>query len=127
VHNYLGLQHEYGKVDCIQLVKLVYADALSIDIELPEYEPSKRWSALLPIDYIDAWALKYAKKVDLTSAKNFDLLVFSNNKKTHIVHFGLYISPNKMLHIEESGCSKIESLSCYWEKDKYVRRRYGLF
>ena len=41
VREYLSLKHEYGKVDCIELIKTFYANELNLTFYLPEYPKSR--------------------------------------------------------------------------------------
>ena len=63
---------------------------------------------------IDRWASVYAVKVRLTEAKNYDVIAFKSTKSNLITHFGLFLAPTQMLHIEEGGVSRVETLSEYW-------------
>ena len=35
VQEYLRLKHEYGKIDCIELIRLFYKNELNIEFNLP--------------------------------------------------------------------------------------------
>ena len=65
-------------------------------------------------EFLDEWAAKYGKKVSLTDAKNYDLISFKSKKSNLLIHFGLYLIPNRMLHVEEGKASQVEQLSDYW-------------
>ena len=43
VQKYLGLQHEYGFVDCIEIIRNFYEHELEIDFPLPSYSKSAKW------------------------------------------------------------------------------------
>jgi cell wall-associated NlpC family hydrolase len=109
---YIGLPHEYGKTDCITLIKSFYSEQLDIQLELPEYKKSKKWMHTLSAQEVDAWALKYAIKTSLTTAQNYDLIIYKSNNL--ITHFGMFLQPTCMLHVEEHNISKIETLSDFW-------------
>ena len=121
---YLGLKHEYGSIDCICLIQAFYKQQLGIDIELPLYTKSRKWMYSLTASQIDEWALKYAIKTTLTKAQNYDLIVFKSNKQHIINHFGMFLLPNRMLHVEENSMSKIEMLSDYWINSIYAIYRH---
>lgn len=120
--DYLGHKHEYGTFDCINLVKQFYSTELGVSFDLPPYPLSRAWIREFSTDRIDSWVGKYAKKVLLTDAKNYDLMVFKSNKTDLVTHFGIYIMPNKLLHIEEEGYSRIDNLSDYW-----IHHLYAIF
>jgi hypothetical protein len=43
VQKYLGIPHEYGIFDCIELIKQFYAQELLINFDLPTYPKSREW------------------------------------------------------------------------------------
>jgi cell wall-associated NlpC family hydrolase len=125
ITKYLGLKHSYGDIDCIRLIHSFYENELGVSFAIPDYTLSKRWMLGFTIAYIDEWANQYGKKVHLTDAKNYDLIVFKSNKDNLITHFGMFLAPNQMLHIEEKNYSKIETLSDYWIKSLYCLYRHN--
>lgn len=120
VHNYIGLQHNYGTIDCIKLIQLVYKSEFNIEIELPEYSHSKRWIKEFSVDSIEKILSKNTRKISLTDANNFDLMIFKQGN--NISHFGVFIKPFKLLHVEEHSTSKIEDLNPYW-----INYLYGVY
>ena len=114
VQKYLSLKHEYGKVDCIELIRQFYKDELNIVFNLPTYPKSREWLKHFSTDSVDGWASTCAIKVELTEAQNYDVMVFRSEKSNLVIHFGMYLMPSKMLHVEEGGFSCIQSLSQYW-------------
>ena len=114
VQEYLSLRHEYGKVDCIELIRNFYNNELSINFELPTYPKSREWLKYFSTNSVDEWASSCAIKVKLTEAQNYDVMVFKSEKSNLIIHFGMYLMPSKMLHVEEGGFSCIQTLSQYW-------------
>ena len=121
---YIGLSHEYGATDCITLIQRFYSEQLNIEIQLPRYIKSKKWMYALSAQEVDTWALKYAIKTSLTAAANYDLIVFKSAKQNLITHFGMFLMPNRMLHIEERNTSKIEILNTYWISSIYAVYRH---
>jgi len=121
---YLGHKHEYGKFDCIQLVKQFYSAELGVSLDLPPYPHSRLWMREFTTVNFDERATKYGTKVPLTCAKNYDLMVFKSEKSNLLTHFGLYIMPNQMLHVEEASTSCIEILSDYWLQQLYAVYRH---
>ena len=114
VHQYLSLPHEYGKVDCIELIRTFYSNELNIKFDLPTYPKSREWLKHFSATSVDEWASSCAIKVKLTEARNYDVMVFKSEKSDLIIHFGMYLMPCKMLHVEEGGSSCIQTLSQYW-------------
>lgn len=114
MEKYLGLSHVYGDIDCIKLVQLYYSNELGIDFNIPTYPCSQQWMRVFTIEHFEKEISGIAKKIKLTDAQNFDLLVFKHNKS--IIHFGMFLMPNKMLHIEEGKFSRIEILSDTWRR-----------
>ena len=114
VQKYLGLRHIYGDIDCIELIKQFYKNELDLNFELPAYPKSREWMKHFTTDHVDGWASKCAVKVKLTEAKNYDVIAFKSPKSNLVVHFALFLAPTQMLHIEEGGVSRVETLSQYW-------------
>ena len=123
MQQYLGLKHSYTDINCITLVKKIYLAELGIVIELPEYPQSQKWMRVFNVDAFDKSIEGIAQKIPLTAAKNFDLLVFK--QRNTITHFGLFLSGNKMLHIESNSFSKIELLNSYWRDQLYAVYRHS--
>ena len=71
---------------------------------MKEFSPNK----------VDEWALKSFTKVNWTDSQDYDVIVFKNDNSKFIIHFGLFLKPIRMLHIEEGGISCVETLSDYW-------------
>ena len=114
VQKYLALKHQYGQVDCIELIRSFYKNELNIDFDLPPYPHSRAWMKYFHTKKVDEWASKCSIKVKLTDAKNYDVMVFKSEKYELATHFGMYLMPSKLLHIEEGGCSCVQTLSDYW-------------
>lgn len=121
---YLNIKHEYGVFDCIILVKQFYKQEFNIDIELPIYPASKLWMREYSTHNIDNTVLKYYTKLLLTDTKNCDLIVFRSLNSNYITHFGIYLQPFKLLHVEANSISKIENLTEYWIKRFYAAYRH---
>jgi len=114
VQKYLGLKHEYGNIDCIELIRTFYKHELKINFDLPSYPHSRDWMKQFHVDKVDEWASSCSTKVKLTDAKNYDVMVFKSEKFELATHFGMYLMPSRLLHIEEGGCSCVQTLSDYW-------------
>lgn len=124
VTRYIGIPHNYGSFDCITLVEQFYKQELGITIEIPPYTPSRAWMKQYNTESFDEAASKYGKKVLLTDAKNYDLISFKSSKTNLLIHFGLYIKPNRMLHVEEGKTSQVGQLSDYWLQHLHALYRY---
>lgn len=122
--DYIGHRHEYGVFDCIILVQQFYKNELGVSLDLPPYSHSRTWMREFTTVNFDERAAKYGTKVPLTDAKNYDLMVFKSTKSDLLIHFGLYIMPNQILHVEESRTSCIELLSDYWLDHLYAVYRH---
>ena len=114
VRNYIGIPHSYDEINCITLIKNFYHTELNLQFSLPNYPLSRHWIKEFTTVSIDKWAAQCAKKVSLTNAKDYDVIAFKSEKTNLIIHFGMYLMPSKMLHIEEGGISRVETLSDYW-------------
>lgn len=119
LQEYIGLKHNYNNINCISLITNFYKKQLNIKIALPEYPKSRRWMCYFTTNEIDSWAFNNASKISLTNAQNFNILVFKAANNNRLIHFGMYIKPNKMLHVEEGNTSRIDVLSDYWLKHLY--------
>ena len=116
VQKYLGLHHCYGDIDCIELIRHFYKEELNLLLPLPAYPKSRDWMKHFTTDHVDGWASTCAVKVKLTEAKNYDVIAFKSTKSNLVTHFALFLAPTQMLHIEEGGVSRVETLSDYWIK-----------
>lgn len=125
IQDYLGKQHKYGTFDCILLVQNFYQQELGVSFDTPSYSFSRQWFKSFTLDAIDEWASKYGKKVSLTDARNYDLIIFRTEKRNYATHFGIYIEHNKMLHVEEASQSRIDILDDYWKARIYRVYRHN--
>ena len=114
VRDFIGLRHSYDEVNCITIIRNFYYINLGLQFSLPDYPLSKHWIKEFTTMSIDNWAAQCAKKVSLTNAKDYDVIAFKSEKTNLVIHFGMYLMPSKMLHIEEGGISCVETLSDYW-------------
>lgn len=125
VQQYLGKRHRYGEFDCITLVKQFYKHELGLDFSIPSYPNSRAWIKTYDLDYLDQWIMQYGKKVELTAAKNYDLISFKSENSNFFMHFGIFLAPNRLLHIEEGSVSKVDILDDYWRKHIYAVYRHN--
>jgi cell wall-associated NlpC family hydrolase len=124
IQPYLGIPHIYGTYDCVTLVQHFYERELGCSFELPAYPHSRMWMKQYTTDFLDEWAAKYGKKVSLTEAQNYDLISFKSSKTNLLIHFGLYLKPNRMLHVEEGTRSRVDHLSDYWLRHLHAIYRH---
>lgn len=114
VFKYLGLNHEYGSFDCLLLIKCIYKNEFGLDFDIPTYTTSRQWMKEFSPNKVDEWAMKSFTKVNWTDSQDYDVIAFKNDNSKLIIHFGLFLKPIRMLHIEEGGVSCVETLSDYW-------------
>ena len=124
VHKYIGIRHSYDEINCITLIKNFYHTELNLQFSLPNYPLSRHWIKEFTTVSIDKWAAQCAKKVSLTNAKDYDVIAFKSEKTNLVIHFGMYLMPSKMLHIEEGGISRVETLSDYWVESIHAIYRH---
>ena len=124
VRNYISLRHSYDSVNCITLIKSFYHNELNLEFSLPDYPLSKHWIKEFTTTSIDNWAAQCAKKVSLTNAKDYDVMTFKSEKRNLITHFGMYLMPSKMLHVQGGGISRVETLSDYWVESIHAIYRH---
>jgi len=124
VQDFIGLRHSYDDINCITLIKRFYDSKLNLQFSLPEYPLSKHWFKEFTTVSIDNWAAQCAQKVSLTNAKDYDVIAFRSEKTNLIIHFGMYLMASKMLHIEEGGISRVETLSDYWVESIHAIYRH---
>jgi cell wall-associated NlpC family hydrolase len=114
VQRYLNIPHKYGECDCITLIRNFYKQELSLEHPIPDYPRDITWIKKFTPTYIDEVLSQYSVKVSLTEMRNYDVIAFKSRKTNLIIHFGIYLTPNKLLHIEHEGVSRIDNLSSYW-------------
>lgn len=124
IDKYIGIPHKYGVFDCIRLVHSFYKNELGVSFDIPEYPTSSKWMRQFTTDVVDYQCSKYAKKVLLTDAKNYDLIVFKSARSKFVTHFGIFIAPYSMLHVEENLCSVVEPIHDYWQLRIYSLYRH---
>jgi cell wall-associated NlpC family hydrolase len=125
ISKYIGLPHQYGILDCITLVRMVYEQEFSISLNLPDYPHSRHWMRKYTVDIVDQWAKQCAQKVSLTEVKNYDLIVFKSHKHNLTTHFALFLIPNYILHVEEGKTSTISLLNDYWRQQIHAVYRHN--
>lgn len=122
---YIGLPHQYGILDCITLVRLVYEQEFHILLTLPPYTHSRHWMREYTVESVDQWAKQCARKVSLTDAKNYDLIVFKSKSNNLATHFALFLLPNHILHVEEGKTSSVTLLNDYWRQQIHAVYRHN--
>jgi len=116
---YLGIKHDYYMVNCFTLIKDVYKNELNFtdfeyicsNVGVPNGTPidKRRWIFRTTLTQIESHAVKFFKKVNLTEIQEFDLILFKLND-IRPFHFGVYVSQNKFLHVEEGNWSCLSDL-----------------
>ena len=131
--NYLGQRHSYAGINCITIISAFYENELKIKVFKDLFEKIKkdnkdistrRWMKQITLENIDSWAATCAKKVSLTNAQNYDVIVFRSLRGENPIHFGLYIDYMRMFHLEEGAHSMITSIDNYWSKRLHAVYRY---
>lgn len=110
IQKYLGRPHKYGEWDCILIATEFYKHEFGIDIKLPPYSHSDLWMKEYTLEYADEFFSQYGKKVPLTEARNYALMIFKSNRRNLICHFGVFLAPISILHVEEGRLSCIDTL-----------------
>ena len=131
--NYLGLRHSYAGINCITVISAFYEKELQINVFKDLFNrikkdnkdiSTRRWMKQITLENIDSWAATCAKKVSLTNAQNYDVIVFRSLRGENPIHFGLYIDCMRMFHLEEGAHSMITSIDKYWSKRLHAVYRY---
>ena len=131
--NYLGQRHSYAGVNCITIISAFYENELKINVFKKLFDTIKkdnknittrRWMKEITLENIDNWAATCARKVSLTNAQNYDVIVFRSLRGENPIHFGLYINYMRMFHLEEGAHSMITSLDNYWRERLYAVYRH---
>ena len=115
--NYLGISHNYLDINCITIINEFYKNELQINcIEelIPSNIKNRRWMKDVSFKDINKWALEHGIKVSLTDAQDFDVMVFGSKNFKYPIHFGMFLKPCNMLHLEEGRMSRYESISNEW-------------
>lgn len=116
---YIGISHSYEKINCITLIHEFYKNELNIDCIsdlVPKNidEIGRRWMKKLTLPQIEEWALIHGTKVNLTDAQDFDVIVFKSVRFERPIHFGMFLKPCHMLHLEEGRTSRYETITNEW-------------
>ena len=130
---YLGIKHNYQNINCITLIEKIYKEELNSEVfqslwthlNLLGGKPieGSRWKFKITLEKIEEWANLNAIKVDLTKIKEYDVILFKS-KKNRPIHFGMYITNNNFIHVEEETSSRISSLNQEWrDKIHFILRR----
>ena len=117
ISKYLGYYHNYLEINCITIINDFYKKELNIDdIEkiIPSDIKNRNWMKKISLEQIDEWALTYGKKVSLTEARDFDVMVFKSERFQRPIHFGMFLKPCHMLHLEEGRTSRYETITNEW-------------
>ena len=66
----------------------------------PDNINHRKWMKTITLQQIDEWALKHSIKVPLTEAQDFDVMIFKSIKFQRPIHFGMFLKPCNILHLE---------------------------
>ena len=126
--NYLGIPHSYESgLNCITIIHEFFKKELGIDC-IKELVPSNvtnaRWMKQITLEDIDTWALKHGIKVPLTELQDCDVILFKSPRLNFPIHFGMFMLPYNMLHLEEGNYSKYEHISSNWSECIYAAYRH---
>ena len=126
--NYLGLQHNYLGTNCFTIIHKFYKNELNIDSLkklIPPNIKNRRWMKDISLEDIDNWALEYGIKVPLTEAQDFDVMIFKSIKFQRPIHFGMFLKPCNILHLEEGRTSRYETISNEWRNCLHAIYRHN--
>jgi len=122
-NKYLGIKHNYLETNCITLIDFIYKQELSCNIfddlwsflSLPKGQvlDNRTWMRRFSLELLEEWASKVAIKVNLTTTKEYDVIIFKSQRMLPI-HFGMYIGMNRFIHVEEGSYSRIAVLDQFW-------------
>ena len=116
---YIGIQHSYIGINCISILHNFYKNELNIDCIAdltPDNIKDRKWMKTITLQQIDEWALKHSIKVPLTEAQDFDVMIFKSIKFQRPIHFGMFLKPCNILHLEEGRTSRYETITTEWAK-----------
>ena len=114
---YIGIQHSYIGINCISILHNFYKNELNIDCIAdltPDNIKDRKWMKTITLQQIDEWALKHSIKVPLTEAQDFDVMIFKSIKFQRPIHFGMFLKPCNILHLEEGRTSRYETITNEW-------------
>ena len=120
---YLGIKHSYIKTNCITLIEKIYKEQLNSEIFSNAYKylnidkgipkEGTRWKFTITFDNILNWTTLNAKKIELIDIKEYDVILFKS-KKNRPIHFGMYTTENRFIHVEEDSHSMLSFLNQTW-------------
>ena len=120
---YLGIKHSYLKTNCITLIERIYKEQLNSEIFSNAYKylnidkgipkEGTRWKFTITFDNILNWTTLNAKKIELIDIKEYDVILFKS-KKNRPIHFGMYTTENRFIHVEEDSHSILSFLNQTW-------------
>ena len=118
ITKYLGIPHSYeAGLNCITIIHEFYKKELNIDCIhelIPSNITNSRWMKNFSLEDIDGWALKHGIKVTLTDIQDYDVILFKSRKLNRPIHFGMFLLPYNMLHLEEGSHSRYELINTTW-------------
>lgn len=124
--NFLGIHHNYINNNCITIIIRFYKEVLGLDISsIVPYKSikSRKWMLDITLEDIDKAASTHGYEIPFQEIKNYDIMIFKDSKDNPI-HFGMFLSPTKIFHLEEGRVSSIDYLSDYWMSRLYKVYRH---
>lgn len=115
---YLQFKHNWQGINCLTLIEVIYKDHLGINWQ----NNYKHFGIDNANDNIDRkWVLKFGKdlfeeeskqwqKIPLSEMKEYDILVFLNEKRNRVIHFGMCIGGLKFIHCEQNQYVRIQEI-----------------
>ena len=125
---YIGIQHSYIGINCISILHNFYKNELNIDCIAdltPDNIKDRKWMKTITLQQIDEWALKHSIKVPLAEAQDFDVMIFKSIKFQRPIHFGMFLKPCNILHLEEGRTSRYETISNEWRNCLHAIYRHN--
>lgn len=104
IEKYLNIQHDYEHSNCLWLICKFYEEELGIkweeerklfnNFKITDFKELRR----VPINNI--FTLKNWLKIDLTFVQEYDIIVYTREKK--LSHFAMYVGNYKVLDLVEN-------------------------
>ena len=113
IEKYLNIPHDYENSNCLALICRFYEEELGIKWEeerkLFNNFKIKDLKELRRIPVENVFTLKNWLKIDLTHIQEFDIIVYTREKK--LSHFSMYVGDYKVLDLIEHQKSVLRHLN----------------
>lgn len=124
-------KHDYMGINCISLIDQIYKEELGIThfdtlwkiLDFPEGKANmgRAWIKKVTFEKIDEWATQYAKKVSLTKAREYDVIVFKS-RSGRPFHFGMCIGGGRFIHVQQDSYVMIDYITSWIDSVHLVYR-----